>query len=183
MSEQPSSPFLAGLPRSAGTPQCGRKTKKSKIIPLKTATWNVRTLLDRVDSDRPQGRTALIADELTRYTIDITALSETRLAGEGELTERSSGYSFFWSGRAPEERREAGVGFAIRTSLVSKLAYTPKGVNHRLTTMRLPLSYGEKFATIVSTYAPTMTNPHETKDRFYENQGPVPRKPIYLIQD
>ena len=140
-----------------------------KIIPLKTASWNVRTLLDRNDSDRPQRRTALIAAELSRYNIDIAALSETRLAGEGDLTEKSSGYSFFWSGRATEERREAGVGFAIRTSLVSKLASPPKGLNDRLATVRLPLSYGKKFVTIISAYAPTMTNPEEVKDKFYED--------------
>ncbi len=54
-------------------------------MPLKLATWNVRTLLDRDDSDRPQRRTVLIAHELSRYSIDIDALSETRFPGEGEL--------------------------------------------------------------------------------------------------
>ena len=133
------------------------------------ATWNIRTLLDKDDSDRPQRRTALIARELARYNIDIAALSETRLAEKGEICERGAGYTFFWSGRKPEERREAGVGFAVKTALVSKLEGPPKGVNDRLMTLRLPLSYGQKFATIVSAYAPTMTNPEEIKDKFYED--------------
>ena len=81
------------------------------------AAWNVRTLLDRDDVDRPQRRTALIAEELARYKIDIAALSETRLAEEGELCERGAGYTFFWIGRGPEERREAGVGFAVKSPL------------------------------------------------------------------
>ena len=81
----------------------------------------MRTLLDRNRSDRPQRRTALIANELERYNIDIAALSETRLAGEGELRERSADYTFFCSGREPEEKREAGVGFAMRTALVKQL--------------------------------------------------------------
>ena len=58
-------------------------------MPLNVATWNVRTLLDREDSDRPERRKALIARELSRYNIDIAALSETRLAGEGALRMRS----------------------------------------------------------------------------------------------
>ena len=55
----------------------------------------------------------------------------------------------FWSGRKSEERREAGVGFAIKTELVGKLSGLPKGINDRLMTLRLPLS-GNKHATIVS---------------------------------
>lgn len=159
-----------------GPHYCGRKQgrkKTTRISPLNFATWNVRTLLDRDASERPQRRTALIANELARYNVDIAALSETRLAGEGELCERGAGYTFFWSGRGPEERREAGVGFAVKTSLVGKLAGPPKGVNDRLMTMRLPLYRGQKFATIVSAYAPTMTNPDETKDKFYEDLNAV----------
>lgn len=129
--------------------------------------------MDSNDSDRPQRRTALIASELARYNIDIVALSETRLAGEGELSERGQGYTFFWSGRKPEERREAGVGFAVKNALVSKLAGPPKGLNDRLMTLRLPLSNGKKFATLVSAYAPTMTNPDEVKDKFYEDLNTV----------
>ncbi|XP_069977707.1 craniofacial development protein 2-like [Penaeus vannamei] len=159
-----------------GPYQCGRNKvakKKTRFTPMNIGTWNVRTLLDRNESERPQRRTALIASELTRYNIDIAALSETRLAGEDELCERGTGYTFFWSGRGPEERREAGVGFAVKTSMVGKLAGPPKGVNDRLMTMRLPLSHGQKFATIVSAYAPTMTNPDETKDKFYEDLNTV----------
>lgn len=137
-------------------------------MPLKVAAWNVRTLLDREESGRPERRTALIATELERYDIDIAALSETRLPEEGSLCERGAGYTYFWSGRQPDERREAGVGFAIKSVLVSKLAGTPKGANDRLISLRIPLSHGKKFATIISAYAPTMTNPDEVKDKFYE---------------
>ena len=90
-------------------------------------------------------RTALIVRELTRYNSDIAALSETRLAGEGQLFEKGAGYTFLWSGRGSEERLEAGIGFAVKTALVCKLAGPPKGVNDRPMTMKLPLSCGRKY--------------------------------------
>ena len=124
--------------------------------------------MDSAGSDRPQRRTALVGRELGRYDIQIAALSETRFADVGEIKEVGAGYTFFWSGRKSEERREAGVGFAIKTELVGKLSGLPKGINDRLMTLRLPLS-GNKHATIVSAYAPTMTNPDEVKDKFYDD--------------
>ena len=124
--------------------------------------------MDNPRADRPERRTALIARELDRYNIQIAALSETRLADEGQLTEVKAGYTFFWSGRSREERREAGVGFAIKSNLISKLTSLPKGTNDRLMTLHLPLR-GKHHATIISAYAPTMSNPEEVKDKFYED--------------
>ena len=138
------------------------------MIPLKIGAWNVRTLMDSAWSDRPQRRTALVGRELARYGIEIAALSETSYAEIGEIKEVGAGYTFFWSGRKSEERREAGVGFAIKSDLVRKLTGLPNGINDRLMTLRLPLS-GNKHATIVSAYAPTMTNPDEVKDKFYDD--------------
>ena len=162
-------PSLASLPRLAGTLlQRSKFKEKTKIVPLTPGSWNVRTLLDRDDVDRPQRKTALVGKELARYNIDIVALSETRLAGKGELYERGFGYTFFWSGRGSEERREAGVAFAVKTALVGKLAGPPNGVNDRLMTMKLPLSFGRKHLTIISAYAPTLTNSDEVKFKFYE---------------
>ena len=127
----------------------------------------MRTLLDDTKASRPERRTALVARELARYNVDIAALSETRLAEKGQLTETGGGYTFFWSGRSSEERREAGVGFAVKSIHVQKLASIPVGLNDRLMSMHLPL--GKKTsATIISAYAPTMTNPDEVKEKFYE---------------
>ena len=81
--------------------------------------------------------------------------------------------TFFWSGCGPEERCEAGVGFAVKSTLVGKLAGPPKGVNDCLMTMRLPFANGQKFFTIASSYAPTMTNPDEVKDKFYEDLNAI----------
>ena len=83
---------------------CGRSTKhikknKFRVTPLTIGAWNVRTLLDRSAANRPERRTALVAREIARYKLHIVALSETRFADEGELTEKKAGYTFFWSGR------------------------------------------------------------------------------------
>ena len=124
--------------------------------------------MDNTGTDRPERRTALVGRELARYGIDIAALSETRLANSGQIVENRAGYTFFWSGRGENERREAGVGFAIKSHLVSKLASLPTAINDRLMTLKLPL-VGKKQATFVSVYAPTMTNPDDIKDKFYED--------------
>ncbi|XP_072106353.1 LOW QUALITY PROTEIN: uncharacterized protein [Mobula birostris] len=134
---------------------------------LSIGTWNVRTLLDNPTANGPERRTVFVARALARYNIDIAALSETRLADEGQLTETGGGYTLFWSGRGSDERRDAGVGFAVRSHLVRKLASLPKGVNDRLTTLQLPLQNRSQ-TTLISTYAPTMTNPDVMKGRFYE---------------
>nr|VZI45009.1 unnamed protein product [Spirometra erinaceieuropaei] len=70
-------------------------------------------------------------------------------------------------GRPRAERRDAGVAFAIRNDIVGRLPCLPQGINDRLMRLRLPL-WGGKFATIISAYAPTMTNPDAVRDKFYE---------------
>jgi exonuclease III len=151
---------------------------------INIASWNVRTLQDTNNSNRPERRTALVCRELARYNIDIVALSETRFADEGQLVEKAAGYTIFWIGRPAEERREAGVGFAIKSNIVPRLESLPKGINDRLMTLRLALS-GNRFVTIISAYAPTMTNLDETKDKFYEDLeliiSQVPRKDKLII--
>ena len=142
------------------------------MIPLTIGAWNVRTLTDSAGSDRPQRRTVLVGRELDRHKVEIAALSETLFAEEGLLIEVGAGYTFFWSGRKKEEQHKAGVGFAIKSHLVSKLSGLPKGVNDRLMTLRLPLS-GKRHATIVNAYAPTMTNPDEVKDKFCDDLDTV----------
>ena len=108
--------------------------------------------MDSAGSDRQQRRTALVDRELGRYGIQIAALSMNRFADVGKIKEVGAGYTFFWSERKSEERREAGVGFAIKIELVARLSGLPICTNDRLMTLRLPLA-GNKHAAIVSVYA------------------------------
>ena len=79
-------PTLTSKQRLDGIPYCGRNTKKN-VKQLITGSWNVRTLMDNPKADGLERRTALIGRELARYHVDIAALSETRIANEGHLTE------------------------------------------------------------------------------------------------
>ena len=144
----------------------GRNTNINNInkTKLKLANWNVRTLLD--GGDRPERRTAIVAQQLAAYDIDIAALSETRLSGEGSLTEVGQGYTYFWRGVPEGQPRVHGVGLAIRNKIVNSLTELPVGHSERLMSVRVPLARS-KYMTIISAYAPTLQAEEEVKDQFY----------------
>ena len=95
----------------------GYSCKSSFYIIIRT------TLLDRETTKRPERRTALVAMELAKYNIDIAVLSETRFHASGSLNDLE--YTLYWSGKPNGERREAGVGFAIKRDIVAKLTEMP----------------------------------------------------------
>nr|VZI35389.1 unnamed protein product [Spirometra erinaceieuropaei] len=84
-----------------------------------------------------------------------------------QLEEVGAGYTFFWNGRPNAERRNAGVAFAIRNDGVKRLSCLPQGINDRLLSLLLP-PQGGKLATVASVYAPLMTSPETTRNKFYE---------------
>lgn len=103
-------------------------TKKSTPI-LKFGTCNIQTMrpvlsedLQEIDDAR---KTAVLNTELCRLQLDIVALQETRLSASGTLREKD--YTFFWQGKAPEEKREHGVGFAIKNSLLGCIIAPSEG--------------------------------------------------------
>ena len=115
--------------------------------------------MDRAGSKRPERQTTLAAKELSRFDIDISTLGETRLSFYDSIAENS--YTFVWSESEVAEKREAGMGFAIKNSIVQCLEQEPTGVNDRIITMK------KLYALIISAYALTTTNPEETKEGFY----------------
>ncbi|XP_060759866.1 uncharacterized protein LOC132870238 [Neoarius graeffei] len=157
---------LAGIPHPVGSPHSGRKQKTN------IGAWNVRTLMDRAPNDRPERRSAIIARELKRVNIDIAALSETRLADEGQLKEEKGGYTLFWKRKPADEARIHRVGFAIKNRLISQLTESPVGINERLMTLRLRLS-NNQMTTAVSAYAPTLDSQDEDKEAFYASLDQV----------
>ena len=137
---------------------------------LHIAAWNVRTLLDA--PGRHERRTAIIGRELGRYNIDIAALSETRISGESEFVEDGAGYTFFCIGKPEGQPRQAGVGFAVRSSMLQYIQQSPIGISPRLMKLQLRLRSGLT-AVLVSAYAPTMTATEDEKEAFYESLNAV----------
>ena len=151
-------------------PSNKRNTKKTPVLRL--ASWNVRTMcpgitdnLLEVDDTR---KTAIIDRELKRLNIDIAALQETRLSSDGSIREED--YTIFWQGREPQERRQHGVGFAVRNSLLSSIEPPSRGTE-RILSLRLQTASGP--VNILSCYAPTLCSSVETKDQFYEHLDSV----------
>ena len=125
-------------------------------------------MLDKADSSRPECSSALVAHELSRLNIDITAFSEVRLVDEGSLVEHGAGYTLYWSGKPSTERRLSGVGFMVRNFIASKLDRQPTGHSDRIMSMRLLLE-GKQHLTLFSVYASTLLADPADKDIFYSD--------------
>ena len=88
------------------------------------------------------------------------------------------GYTFYWKGYSQGGQHLHGVGLAIKNTLLPKLTETPVGISERLMTLRIPLEKN-RYATLLSVYAPTLTSDSESKDSFFlhknitqlQNQG------------
>ena len=125
---------------------------------------------DTTGGEGPRRKTAILAHELERYSIDFAALSETRLSGEGSIIEGDSkdGYTIFWRGYADGEPRQHGVGLAIKNSHMESIDEEPHYHSPRLMTLRVPLAKGEHMK-IICSYAPTLVADEEIINQFYED--------------
>ena len=113
---------------------------------LTLGAWNVRTTNDSADSTRPERATAIICRELEKVEVDICALGEVRDLESGNVIERS--HTIFWSGN---EKKEAGVCFAIDNEILPQGRMNPIPINDRLMTLRLQLASGSHL-TFISVY-------------------------------
>ena len=93
---------------------------KHKMIIL--GAWNVRTLLNRAITSRPERGTALVARELQRCRVDIAALSKTQIADEGSLREEGGDYTFFWEMKAASRRPDSRCWVCHQNSFAEELA-------------------------------------------------------------
>ena len=119
---------------------------------------------DDLQSINDSRKTAVINNELHRLDVDIVALQETRLAEAASLREKD--YTFFWHGKPKDEKREHGVGFAVKNSLL-KMVEPPTDGSERILTLRLNTTTCP--ITLISVYAPTLMATPDVKDEFYES--------------
>jgi hypothetical protein len=84
-----------------------------------------------------------------------------------EFVEDGAGYSFYKTGQPEGKPRHAGVGFAIRNSMIPQLEEHPEGISPCLMTIKLKLGHGHS-AVFISAYAPTLAAPDDEKEAFYE---------------
>ena len=148
------------------------KHKRKKRPTLKLGSWNVRTMTTGMDPENINDarKTAIINNELLRLKVDIAALQETRLAGQGSIKEKN--FTFFWFGKSVEERKEYGVGFAVKNTLLQHVEVGDG--NERIATLRLHTKKGT--ATLISVYAHTLYTDEQIKDTFYEKLNLVVNK-------
>ena len=88
-------------------------------------------------SGAPRRKNTLLSQKLGRYNIDIAALSETRMSGEGSINEGD--YTIYWRGYPDGQPCMHGVGLASKSSIVKKLREEPAFKSERLMTLRIPL--------------------------------------------
>ena len=115
-----------------------RRYRKRRAGGLRAGEWNVRTLLDRDKTARPERRTAIVDRELARYRVDEAALSETRFHGIGHLREKN--YSFFWSGKEEKQPRQNGVAIVVKNELLAGIKDFPVCISDRIMKLRIPIS-------------------------------------------
>ena len=161
---------------------------------LTMATWNVRSLVEtsgdrcirgkRGGSNNVDRKLDLVVSELKRYGVSIAAIQETKWFGSDIW--QADDYTFLHSGRplpnnGESAMRNEGVGIALNkeaTKAWKEAGEVWDAVNSRIITARLrltkkgrkvrgmPRETSNKFATIISVYAPTAKATPDTKQRF-----------------
>ena len=146
--------------------------------------WNVTTLATGLEEDLKliddTCKAAVIDNELDRLNMDIVALQETRLLSFGCIREDT--YTFFWQGKGPMEKRERGVGFAIRNALLNSIT-PPSNGSERILKIQLETTTG--LVSLFTVYAPPLNSALEEKGKLYEDleadTNDVPEQHLHYI--
>ena len=131
----------------------GMARQRSKSQDVRTATWNVSSMVNRSGE---------VVDALHRRKIDFCCAQETKWKGESARMLGANGrrYKFFWQGC---NNGTAGVGVFIAEIWIDSVVNVVR-VNERI--MYVKLVIGKQIVNIVSAYAPQVGLSAEEKDNF-----------------
>lgn len=105
------SPTPACFPMISGISMSSGRNNHSNDQKLTIGCWNVHILLD-LKENRALRRTALVAKDLHKYQLDITALLKTRLHDSDVLREKE--YALYrWGYKANQNASLPGIGFKL----------------------------------------------------------------------
>ena len=79
--------------------------------------------------------------------------------------------TFYWQGKSPDERREHGVGFAAKNSLLGSIIPPAEGTE---VILKLQLQTSAGPVSLISAYAPTLTFPVRSKGQVSTMSSPLP---------
>jgi exonuclease III len=116
--------------------------KRMKTTEFHIATWNVW-------SGHKAEKMEEIADELNKYSIQITALQEVRWTNDGWIKKKNS--TLLYSG-LKASKVQHGTGFVI-TGCVTQCIFGFEPINDRMCKLRIKGKFYSM--TIISVYAPT----------------------------
>ena len=143
-----------------------------RLQKLALGTWNVTSLV---------GKEPELVCEAERFRLEIVGLTSTHGSGSGtSLLER--GWTYFHSGVAHGERRQAGVGILVAPHLgACTLGFTP--VNKRVASLRLRV--GGRVLTVVCAYGPNNSSDYPPFLESLEGvlEGAPPGDSLVLLGD
>ena len=108
----------------------------------------------------------LLANEMKQYNLFIVAVTETHLAGEGEMPLDEEGrYVILFSGRQDGQNVE-GVGIALSPQAQAAMRHH-QSISSRIMTAELLTQVGPLMIVVV--YDPIDWDSNEEKDKFYKD--------------
>ena len=130
--------------------------QKSKSHDVRTATWNVSSMVSRSGE---------VVDAVHIINIDLCCAPETRWEGESARMLGANGikYKLFWQGC---NKGTASVGVFIAERWIDSVVNVVR-VNERI--MYVKRVIGKQIVNIVSAYAPQMGLSSEEKDDFWDS--------------
>uniref|UniRef100_A0A8C6LTH4 Endonuclease/exonuclease/phosphatase domain-containing protein n=1 Tax=Nothobranchius furzeri TaxID=105023 RepID=A0A8C6LTH4_NOTFU len=142
---------------SGGRPRRGPGRSDPRTRKLVIGTWSVTSLA---------GKEQELVAEVERYRLDIVGLTSTHCIGSG-TRDLERGWTLYFAGVAPGERRRAGVDFLLAPRLSACVSgFTPG--DERVASLRLRV--GERVLTVVCAYGPNISSEYPP---FLESLGCV----------